>query len=401
MSALNRVDDEKSDVKERRRDDYRVGIVCALGVEEAAVTAMLDSTHLELPGLPSDDNFYRFGTMSGHDVVVTCLPAGVIGKVESTRIANNMRHSFPAVEIVLMVGVGGGVPSRKHDIRLGDIVVSQPEGSHPGLVEWDAGKAGAGGFVRRGSLNRPNRIILHCLQQVQGKHTAEDNVLNEHISGLRKRQPHLEPAGCKAPDPQLDILFSPEYVHPNEYPSCHHCDKRFIVERMPRVSSRPFIFYGNIGSGDQVVKDAVVRDNIARQYDLLCFEMEAVGIANAFESNYLVIRGICDYADSHKNKIWQPWAAMRAAWYAKEFLCVFKPARTTRPVPDTVNDSFLSTTNNYSPLMAKMNGGLKRSEGTCQWIFQDENYQSWCEQGGLLWLSGKPGAGKSTLMKAL
>jgi hypothetical protein len=35
----------------------------------------------------------------------------------------------------------------------------------------------------------------------------------------------------------------------------------------------------------------------------------------------LVIRGICDYSDSHKNKEWQGYAAMAAAAYAKDLLC--------------------------------------------------------------------------------
>ena len=39
----------------------------------------------------------------------------------------------------------------------------------------------------------------------------------------------------------------------------------------------------------------------------------------------LVIRGICDYADSHKNKQWQGYAAATAAAYAKELLSVIHP----------------------------------------------------------------------------
>lgn len=54
--------------------------------------------------------------------------------------------------------------------------------------------------------------------------------------------------------------------------------------------------------------------------DILCFEMEAVGLMNDFKC--LVIRGICDYADSHKNKLWQPYAAAVAAAYATELLSV-------------------------------------------------------------------------------
>ena len=43
----------------------------------------------------------------------------------------------------------------------------------------------------------------------------------------------------------------------------------------------------------------------------------------------LVIRGICDYADSHKNKTWQPYAAATAAACAKEILSLV-PVSVTR-----------------------------------------------------------------------
>jgi hypothetical protein len=66
------------------------------------------------------------------------------------------------------------------------------------------------------------------------------------------------------------------------------------------------------------MKDALIRDKLTSQKDVLCFEMEAAGLMNHFPC--LVLRGICDYADSHKNKAWQGYAAMVAAAYAKDLL---------------------------------------------------------------------------------
>ena len=66
------------------------------------------------------------------------------------------------------------------------------------------------------------------------------------------------------------------------------------------------------------MKDALVRDRLAAEMDVLCFEMEAAGLMNHFPC--LVIRGICDYSDSHKNKEWQGYTAMTAAAYAKDLL---------------------------------------------------------------------------------
>jgi nucleoside phosphorylase len=67
------------------------------------------------------------------------------------------------------------------------------------------------------------------------------------------------------------------------------------------------------------MKDALIRDRLAAEKDILCFEMEAAGLMDHFPC--LVIRGICDYSDTHKNKDWQGYAAMAAAAYAKDLLC--------------------------------------------------------------------------------
>jgi nucleoside phosphorylase len=71
------------------------------------------------------------------------------------------------------------------------------------------------------------------------------------------------------------------------------------------------------------MKHGVTRDQFARELGILCFEMEAAGLMDNFPC--LVIRGICDYADSHKSKEWQEYAAATAAAYAKEILSVIPP----------------------------------------------------------------------------
>jgi nucleoside phosphorylase len=73
------------------------------------------------------------------------------------------------------------------------------------------------------------------------------------------------------------------------------------------------------------MKDALVRDMLRAEKDVLCFEMEAAGLMNHFPC--LVIRGICDYSDSHKNKAWQGYAAMAAAAYTKDLLYRIAPSR--------------------------------------------------------------------------
>ncbi|KAL4782583.1 hypothetical protein BJX76DRAFT_358844 [Aspergillus varians] len=82
-----------------------------------------------------------------------------------------------------------------------------------------------------------------------------------------------------------------------------------------------------MASGNQVMKDASSRDRVAKEHGIICFEMEAAGLMNTLSC--LVIRGICDYADSHKSKEWQCYAALTAAAYAKELLAVVQKADTS------------------------------------------------------------------------
>ena len=122
------------------------------------------------------------------------------------------------------------------------------------------------------------------------------------------------------PDMRLDSLYDAKYDHASDNDLCSNCDDSKLVRRKSRTSEEPVIHYGLIASGDQVMRDGATRDRLGREHDVLCFEMEAAGLMDSFPC--LVIRGICDYADSHKNKNWQDYAAATAAAYAKELLSI-------------------------------------------------------------------------------
>ena len=86
----------------------------------------------------------------------------------------------------------------------------------------------------------------------------------------------------------------------------------------------PVVFYGLIASGNRVMKDAIERDEISKSSGgAICFEMEAAGLMNDFRC--IVIRGISDYSDSHKNDEWNAHAAAVAAGFAKEILLYMDP----------------------------------------------------------------------------
>lgn len=96
-----------------------------------------------------------------------------------------------------------------------------------------------------------------------------------------------------------------------------------LVERPIRNHQDPVVHYGLIASGNKVIKNATLRDQLRDRHNIICFEMEAAGLLNTLP--VAVIRGISDYADSYKNDKWQPYAAATAAAYAKGLLKVIRP----------------------------------------------------------------------------
>lgn len=139
-----------------------------------------------------------------------------------------------------------------------------------------------------------------------------------------------------------DHLYLAEYAHTGGQGDCEKCDPTKITNRPVRRSHSPVIHYGLIASADMVVKDAIMRDKLQQQHGILCFEMEAAGLINGLDC--LVIRGICDYSDSHKNKRWQPYAAAASAAYAKELIyslpiynpqvSIMSPLQSTSTIPE-------------------------------------------------------------------
>lgn len=112
--------------------------------------------------------------------------------------------------------------------------------------------------------------------------------------------------------------------------------KKRVAERQPRGNEEAVVHYGTIASGNQVMRDGATRDKVSSELGgILCFEMEAAGLMNSFPC--LIIRGICDSADSHKNKNWQHYTAGTAAAYAKEVLSVI-PAVKFSNIP-TIDDT--------------------------------------------------------------
>ncbi|KAF8850178.1 hypothetical protein BDZ45DRAFT_679979 [Acephala macrosclerotiorum] len=310
-------------IRTLRPDDYTIGWICALPCEMAASRAMLDELHGDLHQRRNDSNTYTFGSVGAHNIVIACLPSGVYGTTSAATVAIQMLASFPSIRFGIMVGIGGGVPGGDTDIRLGDIIVSKPTGTFGGVVQYDFGKTIQGGeFVRVGSLNKPPLSLLTGVSKLEAGHMLGLSKIPLHLSGMIERYPAM-----KAKFTYLgqfhDRVFRSDYEHLNSETTCENCDVSRLIERPLREGTDPVIHYGIIASGNQVIKHGATRDRLRRELGILCFEMEAAGLMDSFPC--LVVRGICDYADSHKNKLWQEYAAATAAAYAKELVLAIPP----------------------------------------------------------------------------
>lgn len=311
-------------------DDYTVAWICALPLEVAAARVMLDKIHRPFRPPSTDPNAYVLGELNGHFVAIACLPTGIYGTVSAATVMAHMCSTFRRIQFALLVGIGGGVPGTENDIRLGDVVVSKPVGKNSGVIQYDYGKTVQGGkFEQTGMLNHPPQALLTYMAYLQAAQmTKHDDTISKIVGDVLARNPDMrEKFGAQ--DQERDYLFSASYHHSNNGSDCDKCDKEQVIARKPRDQA-PQVHYGLIASGDQVMKDSETRDRLAQQFGVLCFEMEAAGLMNQLPT--LVIRGICDYCDSHKQKDWQGYAALTAAAYTKSLLSVV-PASTDPSQP--------------------------------------------------------------------
>ncbi|KAF5633561.1 ankyrin protein [Fusarium sp. NRRL 25303] len=406
-----------------RPHDYIVGWICALHIEYVAAKTFLDEKH-DPPEFVStnDNNLYTLGKIGKHNTVIAILPHGEYGIAPAASVARDMLHSFPNIRIGLMVGIGGGAPSPKHDIRLGDIVVSASDnGKHGGVFNFDHGKVIQGQpFEESGFLNQSPVILRTAVQGLRAEYEAEGHQLERAINEILDQKRRLRKKYGR-PRAITDRLYQPWVLHqPHDDPNCDLCSKspssRIVRSQRASDEDNPTIHYGLIASSNKLMKDATIRDELAKK-GVLCFETEAAGLMNHFPC--LVIRGICDYADTHKNDEWQGYAAMAAAAYAKDLLCQIQPNRaeaeakisenevsaTTRKVNTIIhhhqtreNKDILQwlTPASYSLLQSDNIG--RRQPGTGQWFMDSSEFCHWRDSPNqTLFCPGIPGAGKTIL----
>ena len=404
--------------------------------EQTAATGMLDQIYADLPNPPNDHNIYTLGSIAKHNIVIACLPKGKIGTNSAATVATQMRNTFPSIKFSVMVGIGGGIPPK---VRLGDVVVSSPVDRFPGVVQWDMGKAEEGGFKQTGSLNNPPSVLLAALAKLETEHRLKGSKIPEYLDDLKEKWPQYTGS-----DSLEDILFTPNNPHRSqskgqsmftlvwktilafalflfgwwavdptastvvdggqnssaeaydEVNDCRFCDTAKVIKKTPSREMR--VHYGLIASGNQVIKNAKLRDELNKTFDgnVLCVEMEAAGLMDNFPC--IIIRGICDYADSHKNKDWQEHAAAVAAAFAKELLSVVPAQEVVDKQRDQDHQAILDWLTPVDYALQQSDYIRRRQEGTGQWLLDSGEFQTWRDTDKqTLFCPGIPGAGKTIL----
>lgn len=311
-------------------DDYTIAWLAVLPIEAEAALGMLDKQHEgQFESVRGDDYIYIGGEINGHNVVVATWPAGQnYGVGAAAALVNQVKARFSNIWFALLVGVAAGLPNlsptdpvKQRDIRLGDVLVCVPEKSSSGIVHYDLGKDTESGFMLNGRQAETPAIVRAAIGNIQLTKKRPFRTGNTFATQLAIFQNNAADIkfGCRIQEEDTLFASSEEEGVPQT-----------LIEREPRDGSeRTQVWYGNIGSGSSMMRNARRRDDLRDMYDLIGLEMEAAGIMNTLPTG--VIRGVCDYGDGQKNKNWQPYAAAVAAVYAKGILYTISPKAARVP----------------------------------------------------------------------
>ncbi|KAF3067879.1 hypothetical protein CFAM422_008541 [Trichoderma lentiforme] len=331
------------------REDFQIAIICALPLEYDAVSLLLDKfwdDDDESYGRARGDmGSYTNGRMGQYDVVLAVLPN--MGTVAAAGAAASFRSSYPNLQLAFLVGICGGVPkSDGNEIHLGDVIISKS------AVQYDLGKRYHEAFVIKDTvddtLGRPNKNIRSLVASFETEHIRDQLqqkaclYLKDLQSAAAKKR---RPQNYQYPGINNDKLFKSSHIHKHrgKQPPCKVCDNQTdafceqaakescnkigcdetqLEERtdleMRGSTGDPEIFVGRIASGNSVMKSGEHRDKIAKEQKVIALEMEGAGVWD--EIPCIIVKGVCDYADSHKNDLWQRYAAATAASVMKAVL---------------------------------------------------------------------------------
>jgi nucleoside phosphorylase len=191
------------------------------------------------------------------------------------------------------------VSNPEDDVTLGDVVVSDSTG----VIEYDFVKETQEGRAIRSSPQKPSAKLIHVFDYLRSEEILNQRPWEELIAA---GQAQLG-GNYRRPESVTDILS----------------DGNEIVAHLNNANRREGqskIHAGGIATADTLQKNPAQRDYLRDHFNVRAIEMEGNGIQSAAWAqgkDIFVIRGICDYCDNHKNDLWQEYAALAAAAYAR------------------------------------------------------------------------------------
>ncbi|RSM13510.1 hypothetical protein CDV31_005808 [Fusarium ambrosium] len=350
-----------------RRDEFEIAIICALPLEYDAVSYTFDEfwdqDGDQYGRARNDPNTYTTGRIGSSNVVLALLSR--MGKTSAASAAASISMSYSGLRMALLVGICGAAPRNgENEILLGDVVISSS------VIEYDFGRQYPDKFIRKDTLQdshgRPNkdiRSLLVTLETDRGLDRLEQGTVSflRELQAAVSRTKHRGKYGY--PGTLEDTLFETSHRHkhhgsPNcacrdcfndSDPVCEKainspcvnlgCNNGPVVDRErlrakqraerdgESTAQHPTVHIGLVASGDKVMKSAAERDRLSKEEGVIAFDMEGAGVWE--ELPCIIVKGVCDYADSHKNKKWQRFAAATAASAAKALLkCSIKADAT-------------------------------------------------------------------------
>ncbi|KAF7177747.1 hypothetical protein CNMCM7691_006181 [Aspergillus felis] len=339
-------------MRPQHRDEFEIAIICSLSCEAEAIEASLDEVYDRFGEIydkePEDRNVYINGRIGKHNVVLCQAPEA--GKCSSASVASSLLFSYTGVQLALVVGVCGGVPSppcSERDIFLGDIVIADS------VIEFDLGEQCPWGFQRttgvKDVLGRPNRAIRTLLNALSTDGNCK--LMEEESAGFLEELQSRDGPKWQYPGASKDVLFRSLYRHQHRRRSeslqyvcinsvsedtlyedalegeCHilGCDEQQVHRRRSGEKTvKPALHIGMIASGDTVMRSGEHRDRIAETEEVIAFETIGAGVWDTLPC--VIINGVSHYADGYENDVWQNYAAAIAASGAKAFLQYWAPS---------------------------------------------------------------------------
>ncbi|OQU96555.1 Tetratricopeptide repeat-containing protein isoform 1 [Cladophialophora immunda] len=357
---------EERPPRPRSRDDFEIAIICALPLERNAVEVLLEKEY-ETGGFSygkaaEDLNAYTTGRLGNQHVVLAYMPS--MGMINSAAVAANLRSSFRGIRLAMIVGVCGGVPTTPEgaEILLGDIIVSMS------VIQIDFGRQYPNMYIRKreleDTLGRAAPEVRAYIGKISG-YLVQKRLRNKITTFSAHIGTTEGFSGSVYPGPENDKLYPADYRHKHRTQPCGTCeacngsnddvcetalqsdcetlgcgndiiDGGTCVQRALGSSQggagRPAIRFGRIACSNTVMKSGVHRDRVAAEEKVIGFEMESAGAWEYLPT--IVIKSVCDYSDSHKNKQWQAYAAATAAACTKAMLEEWR--NIDRPARDAV-----------------------------------------------------------------